>query len=146
MESEATLVTTLEQRRDLIEAEKKPESSNESSTTHDVGDAQTKENVAQDEQATSDGPTHLSGVKMLSMLASLTLVFFLVLLDVSIISTVWRLQQAIVLHALIFMSFRPSRALPATFILSKTLDGTVLLTILQGTSWDISGHLDLSAC
>ncbi|KAI9703447.1 MAG: hypothetical protein M1820_005920 [Bogoriella megaspora] len=105
MESEVPPVITLEQRKDFVDTDEQPRHSNESfiapnldikekpensktsSVVQDGDDTQEKANVTEENQAISDEHVFLTGPKLLVVLASVTLVFFLVLLDMSIIST-----------------------------------------------------------
>lgn len=115
MESAPPPVITPEQRKDFAGVDEKLDSSRASSVTQDVNgtekdgteaDEKTKisrsASIAEDPQTTKDETStnqaervttndeevYLTGFKLLIVLASLTLVFFLVLLDMSIISTV----------------------------------------------------------
>ena len=88
MESEIPPVISLEQRKDFAETEAKLESSKVSSVADDAGETNEKAEGLQSEQSIRDEHVYLTGVKLVVVLASVTLVFFLVLLDMSIISTV----------------------------------------------------------
>lgn len=88
MELEVSPATTPEELKRSISSEKKSESSKASPTADEINDMGGQDHAPQDEQASHDEHTYLPAVKMYSLLGSLILVFFLVLMDMSIVTTV----------------------------------------------------------
>lgn len=81
-------IITPQQRKDFAEAEEKPEELKASSIVDDAGNTRENAEKLQDEKAVHEEHIYLTGVRLVAVLASVTLVFFLVLMDMSIITTV----------------------------------------------------------